>query len=165
MITRRSVLIGGGALAAVSAGAGLYQLYSTASEIRAPILYAFGPHEFARRIQILSGQVPDNGLFESQRGRAQYPDWRGEPLINRELHNDDLSNTSSRAITTPNNDTLYTSAVLDLSSGPVELFAHDSYDRYVSIAFMDPFNDLVAYIGSRATQGRGGRFWIVGPGQ
>ncbi|MEO0344976.1 MAG: DUF1254 domain-containing protein [Pseudomonadota bacterium] len=165
MISRRSVLIGGGALAALSGGAGLYQIYSIAEDVRAPLLYAFGPHEFARRIQILSGQVPGTRLFESQPAKSQYPDWGGGPLVNRELHNRELSDASSRAITTPNNDTLYTSAVLDLSAGPVELFAPDSRDRYVSIAFMDPFNDLVAYIGSRATEGRGGRFWIIGPGQ
>ncbi|MEM9667589.1 MAG: DUF1254 domain-containing protein [Pseudomonadota bacterium] len=165
MISRRSVLVGGGAFAALVGGAELYRVSSLASDIRAPLLYAFGPHEFASRIQILSGQVSGNGLFDPERVKVQYPDWNGEPLINRELHVRELSDPSSRAVTTPNNDTLYTSAVLDLSVGPIELFAPESQDRYVSVAFMDPFNDQVAYIGSRATAGRGGRFWIIGPGQ
>lgn len=165
MISRRSVLIGGGAFVALAGGAGIYRVSSLANDIRAPLLYAFGPHEFASRIQLLSGQVSGNGLFNPEQVKVQYPDWNGEPLINRELHVRELSDPSSRAVTTPNNDTLYTSAVLDLTVGPIELFAPESQDRYVSIAFMDPFNDQVAYIGSRATAGRGGRFWIIGPGQ
>jgi len=138
---------------------------SLAADIRAPLLYAFGPHEFATRIQILSGQVQGTGFFDPELVKKQYPDWNGEPLINRQLYVRELSGTSSRAITTPNNDTLYTSAVLDLTVGPIEVIAPESRDRYVSIAFMDPFNDLKAYIGTRATEGRGGRFWIIGPGQ
>jgi hypothetical protein len=54
--------------------------------------------------------------------------------------------------------------VLDLAVSPVEVIAPDAQERYVSIAFMDLFNDQVAYIGTRATDGRGGRFWVIGPG-
>ncbi|MEM1052865.1 MAG: DUF1254 domain-containing protein, partial [Pseudomonadota bacterium] len=165
MISRRSILVGGGALVAVASGAGIYRISSLADDIRAPLLYAFGPHEFASRIQVLSGQVEGTGLFNANRIKPQYPEWNGGPVINRELHVRSLSSPSSRAVTTPNNDTLYTSAVLDLSVGPIEVIAPSPQDRYFSIAFMDAFNDQVAYIGSRATGGRGGRYWIIGPGQ
>lgn len=165
MISRRSILVGGGALVALAGGAGIYRISSLADDIRAPLLYAFGPHEFASRIQVLSGQVEGTGLFNAERIKLQYPEWDGGPVINRELHVRSLSNPSSRAVTTPNNDTLYTSAVLDLSVGPIEVIAPSPQDRYFSIAFMDAFNDQVAYIGSRATGGRGGRYWIIGPGQ
>ncbi len=148
----------------LASGAGLHRLSSIASDIRAPLLYAFGLYEFASRIQVLSGQVSGSSLFDAERVKEQYPDWNGEPLTNREVHVRELSDPSSCAVTTPNNDTLYTSAVLDLSAGPVEVVAPDSQARYFSIAFMDPFNDQVAYIGTRATDGRGGRFWVLGPG-
>lgn len=159
------MFIGSGALLALAGGAGIQRISSIATDIRAPLLYAFGPYEFASRIQVLSGQVSGRGLLDEEELKAQYPDWNGEPRVNREIHVRELSDPSSRAVTTPNNDTLYTSAVLDLTVGPIELMAPDSKERYVSIAFMDPFNDQVEYIGSRATNGRGGRFWIIGPGQ
>lgn len=164
MISRRSILISGGAMLTLAGGAGISRISSIATDIRAPLLYAFGPYEFASRIQVLSGQVSGAGLLNAELVKEQYPDWSGEQLINREVHVRELSDPSSRAVTTPNNDTLYTSAILDLTVGPIELVAPDSQERYVSIAFMDPFNDQVAYIGSRATDGRGGRFWIIGPG-
>lgn len=165
MISRRSILLGGGALFALLGGAGAFRISSLANGIREPLLYAFGPHEFATRIQILSGQVQGTGLFDPELVKKQHPNRNSEPLINCQVHVRQLSDASSRAVTTPNNDTLYTSAVLDLTVGPIEVIAPESRDRYVSIAFMDPFNDLKAYIGTRATEGRGGRFWIIGPGQ
>lgn len=164
MISRRSILLGGGTTLALAAGIGLHRLSSISTDIRAPLLYAFGLYEFARRIQILSGQLSGSSQFDADRVEEQIPDWNGEPLINREIHVRELSDPSSRAVTTPNNDTLYTSAILDLTAGPVEVVAPESRERYVSIAFMNPFNDQVAYIGTRATDGRGGRFWVVGPG-
>lgn len=74
-----------------------------------------------------------------------------------------LLDHTSRQITAPNNDTVYASAQLELSGGPVEVIAPYESERYYSIAFMDAFTDNFAYIGSRATGGNGGRFWVVGP--
>lgn len=149
---------------ALAGGAGLRHLSLLGADFRAALLYAFGPYEFARRIQVLSGQVAGQGLLSEAVIKQQYPEWDGEPVINRQVHVRDLSDPSSRAVTTPNNDTLYTSAVLDLTVGPVEVLVPDSHARYLSVAFMNPFCDQVAYIGTRATGGRGGRFWILGPG-
>ncbi len=149
---------------ALAGGVGLHRLSSISTDIRAPLLYAFGLYEFSRRIQVLSGQISGSSLIDAESVKEQYPDWNGEPLINREVHVRELSDPSSRTVTTPNNDTLYTSAVLDLTVGPVEVVAPESQARYVSIAFMNPFNDQVAFIGTRATDGRGGRFWVLGPG-
>lgn len=69
----------------------------------------------------------------------------------------------SRNITGPNVDTLYSSSFLDLSGGPLKLVVPTDYERYFSIAFMNIMTDNFAYIGTRATGGRGGDFLIVGP--
>lgn len=71
---------------------------------------------------------------------------------------------TARQVTTPNNDTLYSSARLDLSNGPVSVDIPTMSDRYFSVAFMDCFTDHFAYVGTRATGGRGGRFLIAPPG-
>jgi len=78
-------------------------------------------------------------------------------------HRSQLMDHTSHQVTAPNNDTIYSSVFLELSGGPVELNVPSSTDRYFSLAFMSAFTDVFAYVGTRATQGRGGRYWIVGP--
>lgn len=115
-------------------------------DIAAAFNYAFTLYEFARTAQDRTGAVGGNP------GR-----------LNTVVHRAQLMDYTSRQVTAPNNDTIYSSAFLELSGGPVELIAPSSSDRYYSIQFMDAFTDNFAYIGTRATGGRGGRFWIVGP--
>lgn len=158
-------MAGGAAGIAVGMGWGAYSVRNEASGIRGPLLYAFGPYTFASQLQILSGQVSRPGLFNRDQIQAQHPSRSGEPLINREAHVTQLTDHNSRSVTTPNTDTLYTSAVLDLAAGPVQVTVPKSVDRYLSVAFMDLFTDQIAYAGSRTTGRNGGTFWIIGPGQ
>jgi len=74
-----------------------------------------------------------------------------------------LMDHTSRQVTAPNNDTIYSSIFLELSGGPVELSVPSSTDRYFSLAFMHAFTDVFAYVGTRASRGQGGRNWVVGP--
>jgi len=66
--------------------------------------------------------------------------------LNRFLHSPRLADDKSRAVTTPNNDTLYSSAWLDLSAEPLFLTVPDMGDRYYSFAFMSLFTDNFAYV-------------------
>lgn len=84
--------------------------------------------------------------------------------INRFAHRRTLSDHSHRGVTTPNNDTLYSSAWLDLSGGPLIIEVPATADRYFSLALMDLFSDNFAYFGSRATGGRAVRAFVAGPG-
>ena len=76
-----------------------------------------------------------------------------------------LADHSARAVTTPNNDTLYLSAWLDLSEGPVTLTIPETGERYWSLAIMDMFTNNNAVLGSRTVGGAGGTFTLCGPGQ
>ena len=82
--------------------------------------------------------------------------------VNRLFARKTLADATSRDVTTPNNDTLYSSAWLDLSNGPVTLTVPDLPGRYNSAALMNVFTDNVAILGTRT--GGGGQFTIVGPG-
>ncbi|WP_293904033.1 DUF1254 domain-containing protein, partial [Phenylobacterium sp.] len=86
------------------------------------------------------------------------------PGVNRFAHARRLATSESRAVTAPNNDTLYSSAWLDLTRGPVTLTIPPTGDRYISIAAMNMFSDNDAVLGTRATGRMGGRFTLVGPG-
>ncbi|MDZ4376504.1 MAG: DUF1254 domain-containing protein [Phenylobacterium sp.] len=87
----------------------------------------------------------------------------GAPL-NAFAHGRDLVGHADRDITTPNNDTLYSSAHVDLSHGPVTLTLPPTGERYISLALMDAYSNNFAILGSRTTGRAGGRFRLVGPG-
>ena len=76
-----------------------------------------------------------------------------------------LANPRHRAVTTPNNDTLYSTAQLDLSAGPVTLTLPAAGDRYLSVALMDAYTNNFAILGTRTTGPDGGAFRLIGPGE
>lgn len=110
---------------------------------RDAFFHIFPVFEFARTGWAASGPRPDRS--------ARY---------NQLAHRRSLADHTRRDVTTPNNDTLYTSARLDLTNGPVLIALPDVYDRYFSAAFLNAFTDNFHYIGTRSTGGRGGVFQI-----
>lgn len=89
---------------------------------------------------------------------------RAEHRFNRVLHRRNLADHTARAVTTPNCDTFYSSAHLDLSNGPVLASLPTLRDRYFSVAFMNAYTDNFGYVGTRATSGgEGGLTLIAGP--
>ncbi len=100
-------------------------------------------------------------LIEIAMTRAKRGDFGGE--INTLSHTRDLADHRMRAVTTPNNDTLYTSAQIDLSAGPVSITLPAAGERYLSLALMDAYTNNFAILGTRATGPDGGIFSLVGP--
>jgi len=84
--------------------------------------------------------------------------------VNSFGHRRRLVDYTARTVTTPNNDTLYSSAVIDLSAGPVRLDVPDFGARYYSIAFLDSYTNNFAYLGTRVNAGKAGSYLIAGPG-
>jgi hypothetical protein len=120
---------------------------SVRETIREAFHYAFPVYEFMRtRWQDVENpqnpaRVAPNALFH----------WRR------------LADHTMRDLTTPNNDTLYSSAWLDLASGPLRVRVPDTGGRYYSVAFMDLFTNNFAYLGRRVTGTQAGEFVLLGP--
>jgi hypothetical protein len=97
-------------------------------------------------IAALRGRMLDNGLpagrFFPQKG---------------------LATPTDRFVTTPNNDTIYANAFIDLRQGPATLTVPPLGDRYASLYLMDMFSNSIAVLGTRTTGQNGGSFILVGP--
>ena len=83
--------------------------------------------------------------------------------VNRFGHARALSGPANRGVTTPNNDTLYSSAWIDLSGEPVTLIIPPTGERYFSLALMDMYSNNFAVLGTRTLGGEGGTFTLAGP--
>lgn len=79
------------------------------------------------------------------------------------IHQKQLTTVATQRVTSPNNDTLYSRAFLDLSKGPVTISLPPTGDRYLSVALMDMFTNNFAILGTRTTGRLGGEFTVVGP--
>jgi hypothetical protein len=146
-LTRRSALIGGAVLA-------------TPAPIRAQERPAMLRH-VARRAAIYL--YP---LYEMYRTRWQATANPQNPFrspLNRFRHVPNLATDRTRAVTTPNNDTLYSSAWLALGSHPVFLTVPPMGELYYSYAFMDLFTNNFAYVSRRLNGGAPTIHMIAGP--
>jgi hypothetical protein len=104
-------------------------------------------------------------LYEMYRVRYQAHYSQANPRrvpVNHFLHRRELADHTSRSVTTPNNDTLYSSSFLDLSRGPLVLEVPEITDRYFSLALMDFYTNNFAYVGTRT--GNRHNYLIAGPG-
>jgi hypothetical protein len=103
----------------------------------------------------------------------------GYPLLRyRKLRLEDLSVTAANrfrslrglatpdltAVPAPNVDTLYSSAHLELREEPIVLTVpRVDEHRYYSIQLLDPYTNVVGYVGTRSTGNEGSRYAIAGP--
>jgi hypothetical protein len=74
-----------------------------------------------------------------------------------------LSTPQNRLVTSPNNDTLFSNAWVDLTKGPVTLTIPPTGSRYISVAIMNMYTDNDAVLGTRTVGAGGGRFTLAGP--
>ncbi|WP_374660969.1 DUF1254 domain-containing protein [Phenylobacterium sp.] len=89
------------------------------------------------------------------RGRA----FRNGLVANRFRHVRRLTDARSQTVTQPNNDTLYSTAWLDLSAGPVRITLPRAGGRYVSLALMDMFTNNFAVLHADSA----GEAVVIGP--
>lgn len=79
------------------------------------------------------------------------------------IHARRLLEAGGSRVVTPNNDTLYTNAWLDLSRDAIVIDVPDAADRYYVLGFLDFWTNPFAHVGRRTTGTRAGRFLVAGP--
>jgi hypothetical protein len=116
-------------------------------------------------------------LFEMMRMRAattarRHPvrgfasDDRGSTLrwVNQFTHTHRRIGPGDREVVSPNNDTVFSNAWLDLSEGPVVVESPDMGERYWVLGLLDAWTNPFAYVGRRTTGNRAQRTLVHGPG-
>lgn len=91
---------------------------------------------------------------------------RASPMrwVNMFTHTHRRLGPEDREVVSPNNDTVYSNAWLDLSGGPVLLETPDMGDRYWVLGLLDAWTNPFAYVGRRSTGNRRQRTLVHGPG-
>lgn len=82
--------------------------------------------------------------------------------FDRFLHETDRAGPGYRPFRTPNADTLYSHAWIDLSNGPVELHIPPMGDRYFTAHLLDAFGESVN-LSTRTLGTEGGTVWLALP--
>lgn len=83
--------------------------------------------------------------------------------LNAYWHQERLATAEDRWVTTPNIDTLYSVAWVDLSQGPVQVTIPPTDGRYLSLALLDIYSNNFACMSQRDVGSAGASFTLVGP--
>ena len=83
--------------------------------------------------------------------------------INQFVHVAEFPDDTYRDVVSPNVDTLYSLAWLDLAAEPIVLRVPDLGDRYYLMQICDAWTNVFAAPGTRTTGNRAGAFALVGP--
>lgn len=84
--------------------------------------------------------------------------------VNQFTHTRRLRGPEDKEVVTPNNDTLFTNAWLDLSAGPLVIDVPAMGSRYWVLGFLDAWTNPWAYAGRRTTGGGAQQLFVHGPG-
>ena len=75
-----------------------------------------------------------------------------------------MADPTVKTVVSPNVDTAYTVAWLDLTTGPVVVNVPNTGGRYYTFQFLDGFSNAFAYVGSGSTGTQAGAYALVPPG-
>jgi len=86
------------------------------------------------------------------------------PPVNRFKHVTEFPDDTFTDVVSPNVDTLYSIAWLDLGKEPIVLGVPDLGRRYYTMELLDAWTNVIASPGTRTTGNGKGAFALVGPG-
>ncbi len=89
------------------------------------------------------------------------PDGHGNAPLNTFASASKFATPDDRTVVAPNTDTLYSLSQLDLRKGPIILRHPDMGSRFFDFELVDPYTNVIGYVGTRTTGSDRGRFAIV----
>jgi hypothetical protein len=88
------------------------------------------------------------------------PATNGNSPVNTFSNAPQFPSPEDRTVVAPNTDTLYSITHLDLGHGPIVLGHPDMGKRYFSFELLDPYTNVIDFIGTRTTGSKAGKFAI-----
>ncbi|WP_084688157.1 DUF1254 domain-containing protein [Paraburkholderia oxyphila] len=124
---------------------------------REAVQFTLPLYEMARMFSATCPRIDAAGRFAGASPESQ------QRWANAWFHSRELLGPQHRRVVTPNNDTLYSSAWLDLSGGPLVIRVPAMHARYYVLGLLDMYTNPFGYIGSRTTGSEAGAFFLHGP--
>ena len=118
---------------------------------------------FSTAFQAAIYGYPLLGMYRRMSEEALDPATRKAPF-DAYFHWTELATPEASPFPAPNNDTLYSTAWLDLRKEPSILAMPDTKGRYYTAHIMDMTTETIANIGQRLNGTEEGSFAVVGPG-
>lgn len=127
---------------------------------RQALIYTLPLYEMARMRAASSARKSARGeLADPAGGPESLARW-----VNLFSHSRRLLDARDRRVVTPNHDTLYTNAWLDLSQGPLLVHTPDTGSRYYVLGLIDFYTNPFAHLGTRSHGNRAHTFFLHAPG-
>jgi len=129
-------------------------LITTLSVIQAVQVLKDGTQAYLFGYSLVLMDETKRSMIDSENGRAP---------LNHFAHIQYFPDHKFRLVVRPNNDTLYSTAWIDLAEEPLVLSVPDTKDRYYVMPFMDAWTNVFASVGKRTTGTGSGNFLVAGP--
>ena len=156
MVTRRAVLVG---VSTLAFAATLNARCATAQSLTIEEARAIAKEAYIYGFPLVDTYRIQYSYFVDQSNPEFKAPW------NTLVNNARVYTPDDKAIQTPNSDTPYSYVGADLRAEPL-VFTVPAVDegRYYSLQFIDMYTFNFAYVGSRATGNKAGRYLLAGPG-
>ena len=146
------------AVAAPSAGAS-----ETAAGTPAPSPQR--PEALGRKAYVYGLPLLEFSRVRREQTSVACPDTHGNSPVNSFANARNFPGPDDRTVVAPNTDTLYSIAHLDLGHGPIVLSHPNMGKRYFSFELLDPYTNVIDFVGTRETGRSAGRFAVSWKGK
>ncbi|MHA3021627.1 DUF1254 domain-containing protein [Mycobacterium sp. BMJ-28] len=160
---RWSAVITAAALAVALAGCGGSKEPNANSGSDAKVLSTAEIRDIAKQAYIYGYPMVDNyriqyAYFQDKQSSQFRAPWN---VLHSDAH---VATPADTAVQTPNSDTPYSTLGADLRAEPIVLTVPElESNRYYSVQFIDAYTYNMAYVGSRATGNKSGKYLLAGP--
>lgn len=126
----------------------------TQSDWRETWAYQVGMQAVVYGYPVVKNLTVRHGMIERSTGQADMP-------LNTWFHSRRASDHTDKVHSSVTPDLLYSALWFDLRKGPIVISVPDGGGTYYSLQFMEMYSDIFAYLGSRATGGRAGKYLLA----
>ncbi|MDD1703049.1 MAG: DUF1254 domain-containing protein [Methanoregula sp.] len=135
-----------------------------ASAAKTPVLTEEQAEEIGENVYVYAYPLVTMEMSRRILTNVEVPNASGSAPMNQFANKQELPDPGYKAVVRLNEDTLYSTAWLDLSREPIVLSVPDTGGRYYLMPVFSGWTDVIASPGKRTTGTGAGNFAITGPG-